>query len=602
MVSEVHSLFTGESRPVGSTRLPRVERDASFGEADGMPGRDGDKATTARQALRTTGRWFATVGIFSFVINMLMTIVPLYSLQVYDRILSSGHVETLVFLTGISLFVVLVLGAVDGIRLALLARIGTRFERLLAPRLLEVGVNNGGSAGPNAGQLLRELGQVRSFIGSPSVGALFDAPWAPFFVVVLWLIHPWLGMTALVSALILFALAIANDRALRAPTLAMNRRQIQAQRQADIAIRSADTVRAMGMLPAVLARWRVEQEGALRGQESSSNLSGMIGGASKFVRLGVQTLILAVGAYLVIQGDLTGGAMIAGSMLLSRALAPVEQAISVWRQFVIARQSLTTIEQALDAAPPRRPGLELPPPTGRIGVEKLSFLPPGAKVPVVKDVSFGVDAGVMVGVVGPSASGKSTLCRMLVGVLAQTAGTIRLDGADLRHWAPEALGPHIGYLPQSVDVFPGTVSDNISRLAAATPEAVIAAAKLAGVHDMVLRFPQGYDTPIGDGGLPLSGGQRQRIGLARAVFGSPRIIVLDEPNANLDADGEKALIDALAQLKKAGTTVVIVAHRPQVLRDADQILVMRDGEIALFGPRAEVLTRLTGPRLAGAAA
>jgi ABC-type protease/lipase transport system fused ATPase/permease subunit len=235
-------------------------------------------------------------------------------------------------------------------------------------------------------------------------------------------------------------------------------------------------------------------------------------------------------------------------------------------------------------------------------VEKLSFLPPGAKVPVVKDVSFGVDAGVMVGVVGPSASGKSTLCRMLVGVLAQTAGTIRLDGADLRHWAPEALGPHIGYLPQSVDVFPGTVSDNISRLAAATPEAVIAAAKLAGVHDMVLRFPQGYDTPIGDGGLPLSGGQRQRIGLARAVFGSPRIIVLDEPNANLDADGEKALIDALAQLKKAGTTVVIVAHRPQVLRDADQILVMRDGEIALFGPRAEVLTRLTGPRLAGAAA
>ncbi|MGO4126941.1 type I secretion system permease/ATPase [Inquilinus sp. YAF38] len=554
--------------------------------------------SAARQALRSVRPWFLVAAGFSFAMNLLVMVSPLYSYQLFDRVLGSGHVETLVFLTLIAGFAFIILGWIDGLRSALLARIGTRFERKLAGTLVETGVNGAVLGAPVGGQALRDLSQIRAFIGGPAIGPLFDAPWAPVFIIIMFLLHWVLGVTALISALILFGLALANEKMLRGPTTNANKLQVTAQRQAEGAIRSAETVRAMGMLPALLTRWRRDAEAALQGQEKSSDLSSIIGGSSKFVRIFVQSFVMGVGAYLLLHGELTSGGMIAGSMLLSRALAPVEQAISSWRQFISARQSYDSIEKILTALPKRKDGLTLPPPSGTVQIDKLVFVAPGSKAPIIKRVSFEIAAGEALGVVGPSASGKSTLCRLLCGIYPPTDGAVRLDGADLGQWSPETLGPHLGYLPQVVDIFPGTVAENIARMGQVDSDQVVAAAQLAGVHDMVVRLPQGYDTPIGDGGVPLSGGQRQRVGLARAVFGQPKLVVLDEPNSNLDADGEAALMGTIAGLKALGTTVVIVAHRPQILADADRLLVMRDGEIALLGPRAEVLARIAGPRAA----
>ncbi|WP_051248882.1 type I secretion system permease/ATPase [Inquilinus limosus] len=554
--------------------------------------------SAARRALQSVRPWFLVAGAFSFATNLLVMVSPIYSYQIFDRVLGSAHVETLVFLTLVACFAFIILGWLDGLRSALLARIGTRFERQLAGTLVETGVNGAVLGAPVGGQALRDLGQIRAFIGGPAIGPLFDAPWAPVFIIVMFLLHWALGVTALVSAIVLFGLALANEKMLRGPTTEANKLQVTAQRQAEGAIRSAETVRAMGMLPALLARWRRDQEAALQGQEHGADLSSIISGASKFVRIFVQSLVMGVGAYLLLHGELTSGGMIAGSMLLSRALAPVEQAISSWRQFISARQAYDSIEKILTALPKRRDGLTLPPPSGKVQIDKLVFLAPQNRTPIIKRVSFEIAAGEVLGVVGPSASGKSTLCRLLVGIYPASDGAVRLDGADLAQWSPETLGPHIGYLPQAVDVFPGTVAENIARMGEVDSDAVVAAAQLAGVHDMIVRLPQGYDTPIGDGGVPLSGGQRQRVGLARAVFGQPKLVVLDEPNSNLDADGEAALMATIAGLKARGTTVVLVAHRPQILADADRLLVMRDGEIALLGPRAEVLARIAGPRAA----
>lgn len=555
--------------------------------------------SAARRALLSVKSWFLVAAGFSFVTNLLIMVSPLYSYQLFDRVLGSAHIDTLVFLTVIAAFAFIILGGLDALRSSLLARVGTRFERRLAGALIETGVNGAAVGAPVGGQALRDLSQIRGFIGGPSIGPLFDAPWAPIFIIVMFLLHSALGWTALLSAIVLFGLALANEKLLRQPTTEANKLQVTAQRQAEGAIRSAETVRAMGMLPALMARWSRDQEASLIGQERSADLSATIGGISKFVRMFVQILVMAVGAYLLLIGELTSGGMIAGSMLLSRALAPVEQAISSWRQFISARQAYASIEKVMTALPARHAGLALPAPTGAVQIDKLVFLAPQTRTPIIKRVSFEIAAGEVLGVVGPSASGKSTLCRLLVGIYPASDGAVRLDGADLAQWAPERLGPYLGYLPQVVDLFPGTVAENIARMAGAPDsDQVVAAAQLAGVHDMIVRLPQGYDTPIGDGGVPLSGGQRQRVGLARAVFGMPRLVVLDEPNSNLDADGEAALMGAIAALKSAGVTVVIVAHRPQILADADRLLVMRDGEIALLGPRAEVLARIAGPRAA----
>jgi ATP-binding cassette subfamily C protein/ATP-binding cassette subfamily C exporter for protease/lipase/ATP-binding cassette subfamily C protein EexD len=546
-----------------------------------------------RAALASALPWFVTAAGFSFVINMLVIASPIYSYQVFDRVLGSAHVDTLIYLTLIVGFAFIILGCLDGLRTSLMARIGTRLERQLAERLIVSGVRRGAAGEAIGGQPLRDLAQLRAFIGGAAIVPLFDAPWAPFFLLALYLLHPWLGLTALASAVVLFGLALANEKLLRPSAWAAGRFQQGAQRQAESALRNADVVRAMGMMPALAARWRESHEAGLAAQETNADMSAWIGGASKFVRSFVQVLIMAVGAYLVLQGQLSSGGMIAASMLLSRALTPVEQAITSWRQFIAARESFAAVKAALADADDVGATMELDAPTGKIDVERLRFSAAGGRA-VVKDVDLSIAGGEAIGVVGPSASGKSTLCRLLVGILPAESGTIRLDGAELSQWSPDRLGRHLGYLPQAVELLPGTVAENIARMQEPDAGGVVAAAKLAGVHAMVLRLPDGYNTIVGEGGVPLSGGQRQRIGLARAVFADPAIVVLDEPNSNLDAEGEAALMETIRALKARGATVLVVAHRMHVLADMDRILVMRDGSVSLLGPRDRVLARLAG--------
>jgi PrtD family type I secretion system ABC transporter len=509
-------------------------------------------------------------------------------------------VETLILLTVLVGFAFLVLGGLETARGRVFNRLGAWLEETLTPELIRAGLARRLAGEPVGAQALRDLGQVRSFVGGQGIQPLVDAPWVPIFIAVIWLLHPWLGMLALAAAVLLFAVAVANELTTRAPLREANRRSVEAQGGVEAALRNADVVHAMGLLPALTARWHKASARALEGQERAGDRGSLLVGTSRFVRLFVQSAILGLGAFLVIRGELTAGAMIAGSILLGRALAPVEQAIGAWKQMIAARVAHARLQALLRAAPAPAPAMDLPPPTGRLTVDRATLLAPGARrgetPPILRNVSFELTPGDVLGVVGPSASGKTTLCRLIVGIWRPSAGHVRLDSAEVHAWDRAALGAHIGYLPQDVELFGGTVRDNIARLGAADDTAVIAAAKLAGVHDMILHLPDGYNTPVGEAGAVLSAGQRQRVGLARALFGRPRLVVLDEPNANLDAEGEAALLDAVAAVKAQGTTVVLVAHRMGTLAHADKLLLMRDGAVEAFGPRDAVLARLKGPR------
>ena len=535
---------------------------------------------------------FIAVAVFSFFLNMLMLVSPIYMLQVFDRVLSSGSRETLLYLTMIAFVALCVLGLLDTVRNLIVGKVSSWLDRRLSQSLIQSSVT-GRLRGLSLGaQPLRDLAQLRGFIGSPGLYSLFDSPWVPIFVAVIWLMHPWLGMLALGAAVALFLLALVNEFATRNPLREASRLQIRSQQQAEAITRNAEVVQAMGLGPGLLNRWSQHNEEALEFQEQAATRSGMVVGLSKFLRLAVQVGILGLGAYLVLEAELTAGGMIAGSILLGRALAPVEQAIGTWKNLISARASYGRLRQLMAGLAPQPAGMPLPDPEGRLSCERVSFIAPGGKAPILKMVSFDLDSGEILGVVGPSAAGKSTLCRLLTGTWQPTAGHVRLDSADVFSWHPDDLGRHIGYLPQDVELFSGSVRDNIARMTESDPEAIVAAAKMAGVHDMVLHFPDGYDTEIGEFGAVLSAGQRQRIGLARALFGGPQLIVLDEPNANLDSEGETALLAALRQLKERGTTVVIVAHRPNVLQIVDKLLVLRDGAVEIFDEYEKVKERM----------
>ncbi|MEQ9642609.1 MAG: type I secretion system permease/ATPase [Alphaproteobacteria bacterium] len=538
----------------------------------------------------------AVVAVFSFFLNALYLVTPIYMLQVYDRVLSSGVRETLIYLTVIACLALAVLGALEIVRAASLSRISSWLERQLSGTVLAGSVDLS-LAGQNPGaQMLRDLGQVRSFLRD-GVRPIFDVPWTPAFIAVIWYMHWWLGVLALASAVILFILAVANEMAIRKPHRAANAGLVNVYRSAETAMRNADVIRAMGMLPAMLGRWGRANDDVLRHQQQAADRVGAIVGISRFVRLFVQVGILGLGALLVLRGELTAGGMIAGSILLGRALAPIEQAIGAWRELAAARSSHQRLQKLFDALPPNPPTIQLPTPTGRLAVERLSFVPPGGREPVLKQVSVDAEPGTVLGVIGPSAAGKSTLCKLIVGIWPPSAGHVRLDGADVYGWDRVDFGRHVGYLPQDVELFTGSVRENIARMAPpgddpkSLDEQVVAAAMLADVHDMILRLPDNYDTQIGENGANLSGGQRQRIGLARALFAGPKLLVLDEPNANLDQDGEAALLRAIAKVKQQGTTVVLVAHRPSLLQDADKILVLRDGAVEMTGTYDDVIKR-----------
>jgi PrtD family type I secretion system ABC transporter len=433
---------------------------------------------------------------------------------------------------------------------------------------------------------------VRAFITGPSVTPLLDAPWTPIFIVALFVLHPMLGLVGLIGGAVLFALALLNELLTKRPLREAGLAASKSHQRAEAALRNAEVIRAMGMGDGVLRIWRRESSGTMEAQRAAGTRGVAVLALSRFSRLTVQTVILGAGAWLVIQHEASPGAMFASTFLLGRALAPVENAIGTWKSLVAARLARRRLAELVAAVPEEEAGMELPRPQGELVVERVVFMPPGGDEPTLRGVSLELAPGEVLGVIGPSAAGKSTLARLVAGTWTPTAGKVRLDGADISVWHDSNGSHHVGYLPQDIELFAGTVRDNIARLGQASPAAIIEAAKLVGLHEAIMRLPRGYNSEIGEAGLKLSGGQRQRIALARAIFGKPRLVVLDEPNASLDHEGEEALHKAIAKLKEMGTTIVMIAHRPSILGLADKLLVLRNGMVDAYGSRTEVIAKL----------
>ena len=533
-------------------------------------------------------------GLFSLGVNLLMLTVPLYMLQIFDRVLNSRSLDTLLALSIVAMGALVTLGLLDAVRSFVFVRLGGWLERKLGSHVLAGSVVTAGAGGGASVQGLRDLTTVRTFVASPGMNALLDAPWIPIFLAVIFLLHPMLGWLALAGALFLLSLACINELATRRPLLRAGDATIQATQKAEAAVHNADVVAAMGMAPALVTRWHRQSGAALDQQLRIAGRNASITSLSKFVRLSLQLGVLGVAATFVIAGELTAGAMIAASILMGRALAPVDLAIGTWRSAVGALGAYHRVIRQLAGSDADQIRTELPVPTGHLTVEGITYVYAEQSEPIIRNVGFALEPGESLGLIGPAAAGKTTLARLLIGNLIPRFGHVRLDGADMSQLSTDRRNRHIGYVPQDVELFGGTVRENIARLREAD-DGVVAAAQLVGAHDMILRLPQGYETEIGPGGAALSGGQRQWIALARAVYGDPRLLVLDEPNANLDADGEAALLRALQALKDRGVTVVVIAHRPSVLQQVDKVLLLRQGGVQLFGSRAEILPRLITP-------
>jgi ATP-binding cassette subfamily C protein/ATP-binding cassette subfamily C protein EexD len=551
--------------------------------------------TPLARAIASCRAQFMAVGVFSGVVNALQLTVSIYMMQVFDRVLATRNMDTLLYLTLIAITAVGLLALLEAARSRIMQRVGAWVEETVAPEGFARAVESQLRGRPYRMEALRDLAVCRGFLASPGALALYDVPWVPVFLLVIFMLHPMLGVIALIGAVLLLGLTIFNEFATSKLLREANTAAMVNQRRADSIVRNAEVIDSMGMLPAVMARWRtgvVEMSGPMnRAMDRAAPLLAM----TKFFRLAVQIAILGVGAYLVLGQELTAGASIAASIIMGRALAPVEQMIGGWKQLVQARQSWKRLQAFLVLPRLRPPGMPLPEPAGKLTVERVTYGFPGSNVAVVKGVAFALEPGESLAVIGPSAAGKTTLIRLLTGTLAPASGSVRLDGADVHTWQREDFGRHVGYLPQDVELFDGTIFDNIARMAEAPHDAVYDAARLAGAHEMILRLPKGYDTEIGEGGQHLSGGQRQQVGLARAMFGNPKFIVLDEPNSNLDGDSEAALLGALRELRARGITVVLVSHRPVLVQGVEKVLLMRDGAIEMFGPRAEVLKKIMKP-------
>lgn len=531
--------------------------------------------------------------LFSLGINLLILASPIYMMQVFDRVLSSGSFETLIFLTVIAGIAVFVMGIVETARGRFLIRVGNWLDHRLSGHVIASALTARLAGHAGSAQPLRDLATLRSTMASPSVNAVIDTPWVPAFIVIIWLMHPLLGLIALGAAIVLFAVALVNELVSRNALRRAGQFSIAATQSVESALRNAEVVQALGMLPALLERYGDTNAKALTSQRQAGDRSAAMVGLSKSLRLFVQIVILGSGAWLVLQGQLTSGGMIAASILLGRALAPVEQSIGAWRQLVGARDAWQRLTRLLAEVPPQAKGMSLPVPQGELACQQMTFVPAGNENPILRDITFDLAAGEVLGIIGPTAAGKSSLCKVVTGAWKPTRGHARLDGADISSWHADELGAHLGYLPQDVELFAGTVSENIARLAQEPDAAaVVAAAKTAGVHDIILSLPKGYDTEVGEAGSFLSGGERQRVGLARAFYGRPKLIVLDEPNASLDSAGEEALVEAILAAKEWESTVLLVTHQPSILLSVDKLMVLQEGRIQAFGPRDEILNKL----------
>ncbi len=546
-----------------------------------------------RQVFTACRRYFVTALIFSLAINLLYLASPLYMLQVYDRVVSSASHVTLIMLTLVLLIALGALASLDSVRARILTRASIRLDQLLSGRIVAAAVENSARGGSARGQALRDFDNFRQFVTGSGIHAVFDLPWAPIYIGVIFVLHPWLGSFAFGCAVLLVGMALLNEYLVKRPLSEANEAAARNYSFTEMGLRNSEVVQAMGMMPGLLHRWSRDRNLLLERQTLASDRAATTTSLIRFLRLAMQSLILGIGAYLVIERLTTVGSMFAASILLGRALAPVEQIVGSWRNLTSARAAYGRVRELLTAHPLQDQALSLPRPTGQLSVENLSYVVPRTNRAILRNVSFRQAPGEVLGVIGPSGAGKSTLARQIVGVLYPTSGAVRLDGADVAPWPRESLGRHIGYLPQDIELFADSVASNISRFRNDNDEEVIEAARLAGVHEMVLRLPDGYETQVGDGGAVLSGGYRQRLGLARAVYGNPSLVVLDEPSSNLDSDGDTALLSCITELKKRGTTVVMISHRPNTLGVADKLLVLKDGVAELFGPRDEVIARLT---------
>ena len=556
------------------------------------PAARGETRDELRAALAAQRSVLWSVGAFSAVINLLMLAPAVYMLQVYDRVLSSGNGLTLLMLTLLVVGLYTLMAALEWLRGLLVIRLGDGLDQTLGERVYEAGFEHRLAGGPlPPGQALGDLNQVRQFLTGSAIFAFFDAPWAPLFLLVLFLFHPWLGMFATFAGIVLFSLAIANEKATKGLLAEANSEHIKAQELANSNLRNAEVLHAMGMLPGIMGRWAEKHHQFLAKQSQASDRAGALTNASKVLRLLFQSMILGLGAYLVLQAEMTPGMMIAGSIIMGRALAPIDQMIGSWKGFVSARGAYGRLNELLTQIPQENRRMSLPTPKGNLAVETVAAAPPGVRMATIRGINFELPKGEHVGIIGPSAAGKSTLARVLLGIWPAQVGSVRLDGAEITQFNRDELGPHIGYLPQDIELFDGSISENIARFGEVDSQQVVKAAQKAGVHEMILELPNGYDTHISSTSGALSGGQRQRIGLARALYGQPVFIVLDEPNSNLDDAGERALSHTIAQLKEEGVTLLVISHRTSVLKNMDKLLVMKEGQVNAFGPRDQVLAQ-----------
>ncbi|RBA52991.1 type I secretion system permease/ATPase [Stutzerimonas zhaodongensis] len=550
-------------------------------------------------ALKACKGSFISVGFFSFFVNALMLVPSFYMLQVYGRVVTSGSISTLVMLTLIMTLLMATMGSLEWTRSRIMVRLSTRLDVLLSRDVYRASFKRAlDSGGMDASaQPLNDLTGLRQFLTGNGLFAFFDIPWLPVYIGVMFLFHPWYGWFAIGCAIILLCLAVVNEKLTGKAIADANKQNIAANLYTNKNLRNAEVIESMGMLETLMGRWGSRQRKVLLLQSQASDNGGMITSFSKTFRMLVQSLILGLGAYLAVQQEITPGLMIAGSILLGRALAPIDLMIGSWKGFIAARSQYARLNEILDKQQAEPERMSLPAPEGHVLVENLIVSAPGSKTPILKNISLAVPAGSVVGVIGPSASGKSTLARALLGVWTPQHGVVRLDGADINNWDKRELGPHLGYLPQDIELFEGSISENIARFRDVDSGKVIQAAKTAGVHEMILQLPEGYDTVIGTDGVNLSGGQRQRVGLARAIYGSPRLIILDEPNSNLDEVGERALALAIQQLKATGATVFVITHRTSILTQLDRLLVMSGGAIGMYGPRDKVMAELNKQQL-----
>ncbi|WP_422002526.1 type I secretion system permease/ATPase [Reyranella sp.] len=575
---------------VAAPRSPSTPRTPMLGKRSS----DRDFREVLGRGLALVRRSLIHVALFSFAVNTLILAVPIYLFQISDRVLTSRSMDTLVMLTIVVIGALIMHVLIDMVRRFILMRTAVEVESKLGPAVLSAAAKASQNGSSREFQALGDLQQLRNFITGSVLLTMLDAPVAPLYLAAVFLVHPYLGFIVSGAGLALLVIAYLNQRFTAQPFSQSTIYGMRATLQADAMARNAGVLNAMGMVPEAVSIWGRETRESLRSQVVAQDRNILLAGLSKLIRLTTQIGLLGTGAWLALQGDLTGGMMIASSIVASRALAPIEGTIEGWRSFVNARMAYSRIRSLLQSSPLNFERLRLPKPHGLVTVERVLYVPPPNKQVILNGVSFTLKPGESMAIVGASGTGKSTLGRMLVGSILPTAGSIRLDMMDLRNWDPRQFGENVGYLPQDVQLFPATIKANIGRMREdATDEAVFAAAELADIHEMVSNFAHGYETPIAVDGSPLSGGQKQRVGLARAFFGEPRLVVLDEPNSNLDVSGEMALGRALIKAKKRGITVVAITQRPALLRSVDKIMVLNNGTVQALGPRDEILPMIS---------